>query len=175
MNLIQNLYRLPKIGREAGQSLVEFALVTTFIIIPLTFGLIETSVLLYKYVTLTNAAREGARTGSIYLYIGNPGTTPTLPDAGRSTTVLTTVKNTVGPLIVSPPDCNGTSANTICQISYGTSSALFVDPLRSTELLTVTLTHSHPFLFGAVASSLDLQAQASMRIEPSAVISGTGP
>jgi Flp pilus assembly protein TadG len=162
---------------EKGQTLVEFALVMGFIIIPLTFVLIEASVLLYQYVALTNAAREGARTGSIYLYVGDPGNSPALPDAGRGAAVLTTVSGTMGPLIPPPSDCNGSGADTTCQITYGPPSAPppISDPLRSTDSMTVTITYTHPVLFGALGSTLELNARASMKIEPSSVISPTGP
>lgn len=169
------LYRIRQRRRkphETGQSLVEFALVLIFIIIPFIFAFIETSTILYKYVALTNSAREGVRTGSIYLYTGDPGGSSAAPDAGRSAAISEAVSHTLGPLFVTPPDCNGTSATTTCTIIYGPSSAPIPDPLRSTEALTVTITHTHPFLFGALGSSMDLQAQASMRIEPSSVITG---
>lgn len=47
-----------------GQSLVELALVTPILII-LVFGIIDFGVGLYSWITLTNAAREGARLGSL--------------------------------------------------------------------------------------------------------------
>lgn len=175
MSWIANFWQQRKLDHEKGQSLVEFALVLIFVIIPFTFALIEASVILYKYVALTNSAREGARTGSIYLYIGNPGGSTAAPDAGRSAAVATAIRSTMAPLISAPPDCNGTAANTMCQISYGTSVAPITDTLRSTEPMTVTITHTHLFLFGALGGSIDLHAQASMRIEPSSVISGTTP
>lgn len=176
MVYLQNLRQRWSIRREAGQSLVEFALVLGFIIIPLTFSLIEASVMLYKYVSLTNTAREAARTGSIYLYVGDPGGSSAAPDAGRSTAVLTAIDTTLGPFIPRPSDCNGsTSTDTTCQITYGPSSIPIPNPLRSTDLMTVTLTHTHAFFFGALGSQLDLKAQASMRIEPSTVISAAGP
>ena len=167
---IHRIWQRRRKPHETGQSLVEFALVLIFIIIPFTFAFIEASTILYKYVALTNSAREGVRTGSIYLYIGDP--TSGDPDAGRSAAVSDAINHTLGPLFVTPPDCDGTSATTTCQITYGPSLAPIPDPLRSTEALTVTITHTHPFLFGALGSSIDLQAQASMRIEPSSVISG---
>jgi Flp pilus assembly protein TadG len=175
MTFLPKLLRHCNINREDGQSLVEFALVLAFIIIPVTFVLIETSVLLYEYVALTNAAREGARAGSIYLYIGDPGGSTAPPDAGRRAAVATTVSSMVGPLIAPPPDCSNTPAATTCQIVYGPSTAPFTDPLRSTDAMTVTVVHTHPFLFGALGSTIDLKAQASMRIEPSAIITVTGP
>jgi Flp pilus assembly protein TadG len=162
--------------QEKGQSLLEFALVLIFVILPLTMGFIEASVLLYKYVALTNAAREGARAGSIYLYVGDPGDSPAAPDSGRSAAVVTSVRDTLRPLISPPPDCDGTSSpSTTCQISYGPSSAPIPDPLRSTDTMTVAITHTHTFLFGALGSEMDMHARSSMRIEPSSVISGTGP
>lgn len=183
MSDLTTLWRQWQTQQEKGQSLVEFALVLIFIIIPFTFALIETSVILYKYVALTNSAREAARTGSIYLYVGNPNSDPCVttpgdpcaPDAGRSNTMATTAKQMLAPLIIPPPDCNGTAASTTCQITYGTSSSPIPDPLRSTDPMTVTITHTHHFLFGALGGTIDLQAQSSMRIEPSSVISGSGP
>src|SRR5438046_7111486 len=52
---------------EGGQSLVEFSLV----LMPLFFillGIIQFGFIFNSYVTLSNAVREGARTGTIYLY-----------------------------------------------------------------------------------------------------------
>jgi Flp pilus assembly protein TadG len=163
------------IRRERGQSIVEFALVLAFVILPFTMVFIEASVMLYEYVALTNAAREGARAGSIYLYVGDPGGSSAAPDAGRSAAVATAVSGTLRPLIPSPPDCDGTSSSTTCQISYGPSSAPIPDPLRSTDALTVTLVYTHPFLFGTLGNEMAIRANSSMRIEPSSVISGTGP
>lgn len=164
-----------KTKEESGQSLLEFALVLIFIILPLTMIFIETSVILYKYVALTNAAREGARAGSIYLYVGDPGGSSAAPDAGRSAVVATMVQDAVGPLIPPPPDCAGTSSSTRCQIVYGPASAPIPDPLRSTDAMTVTVAHTHSFLFGSLGNQIDIQARSSMRIEPSTVISATGP
>jgi Flp pilus assembly protein TadG len=50
--------------RERGQSLVEFALVLPVFLI-LVFGIIDFSMALRSYVTLTNATREGARYGAL--------------------------------------------------------------------------------------------------------------
>ena len=175
MTSVEKLWQKLINKEEAGQSLVEFALVTIFVILPLTMVFIEASVLLYKYVALTNAAREGARAGSIYLYVGDPGNSPAAPDAGRSAAVNQAVTGTVGPLIPAPPDCNGTSATTTCQIAYGPSGAPIQDPLRSTDVMIVTVAHTHAFLFGALGNDVNIQARSSMRIEPSTVVIPTGP
>lgn len=175
MSDLHNLWRQWKIKQESGQSLLEFALVMIFVIMPITMAFIEGSIILYKYVALNNAAREGARSGSIYLYVGDPGGTYDLPDAGRRAAVTTSVQNMVGPLIPPPPDCGGAGSSTSCQITYGPPSAPIPDPLRSTDAMTVSVVHTHTFLFGALGSEISLQAQSSMQIEPSSVISGTGP
>lgn len=50
-----------------GQSLVEFALVLTPLMLVL-LGIIQFGFIFNSYVTMTNAVREGARTGTIYVY-----------------------------------------------------------------------------------------------------------
>lgn len=51
---------------KRGQSLVEFALILPLLVL-LLYGLAEFGFLLYAHVQVTNAAREGARAGSLYL------------------------------------------------------------------------------------------------------------
>jgi Flp pilus assembly protein TadG len=67
MRLVRT-YRHPAAPpRQDGQSLVEFALV----LMPLLFillGIIQFGFVFNAYVTITNATREGARTGTVYLY-----------------------------------------------------------------------------------------------------------
>jgi len=52
---------------QRGQSLVEFSLVMMplFVII---LGIIQFGFIFNAYVTMTNAAREGGRTGTVYIY-----------------------------------------------------------------------------------------------------------
>lgn len=53
----------PRIGQERGQDLVEYALILPLFLF-LVFMVIELSVLYFSYVTISNAAREGARSAS---------------------------------------------------------------------------------------------------------------
>jgi Flp pilus assembly protein TadG len=53
--------------RARGQSLVEFALVLVPLLL-LILGIVQFGLIFNSYVTMTNAAREGARTGTIYVY-----------------------------------------------------------------------------------------------------------
>jgi len=67
-----------------GQSLVEFALALPILLI-LIFGVIDFSMGLRSYVSLTNAAREGAR----FAAVGNPGGAyPGDCDGSTSTTAV---------------------------------------------------------------------------------------
>lgn len=54
-------------GESGGQSLVEFALILTPLFL-LLLGIIQFGFIFNAYVTMTNAAREGARTGTIVIY-----------------------------------------------------------------------------------------------------------
>lgn len=50
----------PRMGQERGQDLVEYALILPLFLF-LVISVIEISVLFFSYVTVSNAAREGAR------------------------------------------------------------------------------------------------------------------
>ncbi len=52
--------------RQQGQALIEFALVLLFIILPITFVLVDGALMLFTHVEVTNAAREGARAAAIF-------------------------------------------------------------------------------------------------------------
>lgn len=49
---------------EAGQDIVEYALILPFLLL-LTFSIIEGGWLVFRYNTVANAAREGARAGIV--------------------------------------------------------------------------------------------------------------
>lgn len=54
----------PRYGQEKGQDLVEYALVLPLFLF-LVLSIIELSLLFFDYVTVSNAAREGARAGVV--------------------------------------------------------------------------------------------------------------
>ena len=56
--------RLPDIRREDGQGLVEFALVLPILLMIAT-GITSFGIVFYRYITLTDAVRAGARTLSL--------------------------------------------------------------------------------------------------------------
>ena len=164
--------------REAGQSLVEFALATLFVILPVTFGIIDGGILFYKWVALTNGAREGARTGAIYHYGGNEPSgdrsTMLLIDGERRDAILLAVNRTVGPLIaveegdlvVSYPRRHPEDPEDPCITRPPDWE--FCRVYRSGDLVTVTITHDHTFIVGLVIGlrQINLSATATMTIEP---------
>jgi Flp pilus assembly protein TadG len=75
---------------EAGQSLVEFSL----ILFPLFFiilGIIQFGLIFNTYVTMTNAARDAARMGTIYVYTRESGETKATNDLARNESIKTQV------------------------------------------------------------------------------------
>ena len=71
-----------------GQSLVEFALVLLPLFL-LVLGIIQFGLVFNTYVTMTNAAREGARSGTIYVY--DRTLTKAQNDAARNAVIRTQV------------------------------------------------------------------------------------
>ncbi|TMF53823.1 MAG: hypothetical protein E6I22_09950 [Chloroflexi bacterium] len=70
------------VRRRAGQSLVEMALVLPVLAF-LTFGLLDFGRAYYYQVSITNAAREGARTAILNIYVG-----PLTPTCTSSNTIV---------------------------------------------------------------------------------------
>ncbi len=151
---------------EAGQTLVEFALVLMFVILPLTFVLVDGAMTLYTQAAMTNAVREGARAGSIYQTATAPSGTfdqqwPII-DAARLAYVQQEIQRMIGPLI---PFAACTTA-----IAYSPATPDLGNPYRELDALTVTLTCPRQLFFGLIGTSqITLQAQATMRIEPGGV------
>ena len=90
-------------NREKGASAVEFALVLPVLMLVL-FGIIEFGLTLYDKAIITNASREGARRGIVY--VGDTvGVSPGV--------VTSTVDSYVGSYLVSLGSGTGTPSTTI--------------------------------------------------------------
>lgn len=77
---------------ERGQAMVEFAAVLLPILL-LVVGIIQFGLIFGANITLTNAAREGARAATIARYdIANPAAN----DTNRCTSVLNAARNSFG-------------------------------------------------------------------------------
>lgn len=139
---------------QNGQAIIEFALVLPILLLILG-GIIEFGILFYNKQVITNASREAARAGIIYL-----------------------VDKTTGNKII--PDIEGI-ARDYCQdrlITFGAPTLPVVTPATPAGLsfpsdLTVQVTYQYSFilsramnLFGAnVGPTLNLGARTVMRME----------
>jgi Flp pilus assembly protein TadG len=87
-------------GRGSGQSLVEFALVLTPLFLVL-LGIIQFGFIFNSYVTLTNSAREGARSGTVY--ICDPGDSKDQNDLARNEAIRAAVVGSMNLLATTAP------------------------------------------------------------------------
>jgi hypothetical protein len=126
------------------------------VLLLLIFGIIEFSVLLYNKAVLTNASREGARAGVVYVSYTAPTST------ARATAAVQSYLSGM-PLIV----WQGATPNPLTPL--GSISAPCT---ASGVLLTVNLTYDHNYLvldnlnfFGAFPASVRLTGESVMRCE----------
>jgi hypothetical protein len=61
----RNLHRRRKCNRSTGQELVEFAIILPLLLL-VVFGVLDLGRMFHALITITNAAREGARYGIIF-------------------------------------------------------------------------------------------------------------
>src|SRR5438876_3797250 len=109
----------PRIGprpERHGQALVEFALVLLPVLMILV-GIVQFGLLFGANVTLTNAAREGARAGTIYLYDRNH--TKAWNDGQRCAAAMTAATQAFGLLTNASPYFSVTTTSGACTANTG--------------------------------------------------------
>jgi Flp pilus assembly protein TadG len=143
-----------KIKDQKGTSLVEFAIISPLLFVIL-FGIIEFGILLFDKAMLTNASREGARTGIVFNH----------PNRITNAEIIQVVTDYCGTHL----------------ISFGTGSTLGISitPNERTgsaagDPLTVTVTYPFRFLVfsnllaligGDMGNLINLSAETVMRLE----------
>jgi Flp pilus assembly protein TadG len=138
--------------QESGAAMVEFAIVLPLLMLIL-FGIIEFGVVLYNKAVLTNASREGARAGIVYV---NYTSSPSQANAGAA----------VSNYLSKAPIISLTgAAPSITPAVTGTCNAQGAQ-------LTVNLSYTHSFLvlsnlsfFGALPATVVLTGETVMRCE----------
>jgi Flp pilus assembly protein TadG len=140
-----------------GQSLVEFAMVLPILTI-LIFGVIDFSLGLRSYISLTNATREGAR----YAAVGNvPGSFPTDCDGATDTTTIGRVcvamdgldLDNIDSLSVAYPDGESSGNSVVVSAEY---THEFITPLADLASF---------FTGGSFPDTLSLETSTDMRLE----------
>jgi Flp pilus assembly protein TadG len=135
------MIRLNKLIRsQKGQSIVELALILPIIIIIL-FGIIEFGRIFYSYIVITNAAREGARLGSV----------------GKSDIEITEKIKQTAPLPQSEQKLKITRLEP-SEASRSPGLPLTVEVSYDVDIIT-------PFFSSFIPNPFTLRAQAVMRIE----------
>ena len=166
-----NLRQLSQRQEQAGQSLVEFALVLMFIILPFMFVLVDGAFTLYTYAMLTNAAREGARAGSIYQTATAQSSTQTFDqyyaqiDAQRLAYTRQETQRLLGNL-VSLSQCD-------TPVTYTPDPPAIGNPFREMDSMHLRVACPRRMFFGLIGTSqITMTAQSTMRIEPGGVATG---
>lgn len=125
--------------RRRGQATVEIALVLPMLMI-LLFGVIMGGFVFYAFIQVSNAAREGARAGSVCRLTLNVN--PSCDDAVREA-VCDTGSDTSSLGFLAPPtsSCTSSSFNLNRDVAVQSSGSL-IDP-RPGDQLTVTVAYSY--------------------------------
>lgn len=155
--------RLPA-HRERGQSLVEFALVLTPMMLIL-LGIIQFGFVFNTYVTLTNATREAARSGSIYVY--DRTLTKAQNDAARNSSIKTSLTNSMNLLTKTAPNFTTGStwtqtgqsfANGDITIAYSTPAGVTDAEPRTGQQITVSAVYHQDLVIPLISALLPKDA-----------------
>jgi Flp pilus assembly protein TadG len=176
---MQTSQRIPGTQLQRGQALVEFALVLMFIILPVTFVLVDGSLMLFTYAEVTNAAREAARAAAIYecsapACAPDPSTDITLQIAAVDAARLQYVDSYFNSedtrwlnALIGYSQCTRSIAYP--DVAYDPNANIY-NVYRQMDSLVLTLSCPRRLLFGLVSSGqITLTASSTMRIEPGGV------
>ena len=155
-----SLRRLTRARASRGQALIEFALVLTPLVL-LVVAIVQYGLLLGANVTLTNAAREGARAGSVYLY--NPSQGKDVNDQARCNAILTAVRQALGTLDPNPPHfsagaCPVRTSDTVTvgdvTIQYAQPAGVLTNDPREAYTVRVTVRYRQDIIVPFIESFL---------------------
>lgn len=157
-------------SRSRGQSLVEFSLVLLpFMLIVL--GIIQFGLIFNAYVTMTNAAREGARTGTIYVY--NRTLSKDQNDLARNEAIRAAVTRSMNLLSKSSP--HFTNSNTWTRsgqtyttgdlvVTYAIPSGVVETDARVGQTVTVRATYRQDLIVPLISNFLPRDAGGRLRL-----------
>jgi Flp pilus assembly protein TadG len=156
--------RPPGRDRARGQSLVEFSLVLVPLLL-LILGIVQFGLVFHSYVTVTNAAREGARSGTIYVYDRN--LTKAQNDAARNAAIRASVLASMNLLSKTAPNFSGgatwtqsgtTFTNGDLVVTYALPAGVVESDPRTGQKITVRLTYHQDLIIPMIASLLPQDA-----------------
>jgi Flp pilus assembly protein TadG len=151
-------------ARERGQGLVEFALVLAPLMLVL-LGIVQFGFIFNSYVTMTNAAREGARSGTIYVY--NRTYTKSVNDVRRNDAIKTAVLSSMNMLGKTAPQfttggtwtqSGSTYTNGDVTVTYAIPSGVTDSDTRRGETITVSAVYHQDLVVPLIANLLPRDA-----------------
>jgi Flp pilus assembly protein TadG len=157
---------------EAGQSLVEFSL----ILFPLFFvllGIIQFGFIFNTYVTMTNAARDAARMGTIYVYDRSSGETKATNDLNRNESIKTQVLASMNMLGKTAPyfatsstwtQSGDTFTNGDLRISYVLPTGVTNSETRMGQQVTVRATYHEDLIVPLISAFLPRDSGGRMTL-----------
>ena len=154
--------------RAEGQSLVEFALVLTPLFLIL-LGIIQFGFIFNSYITITNATREGAREGSVYVYL--EAQSKAANDAARNDLILTTVKNSLNLLSTTAPrfttsgtwtQSGDTFTNGDITVTYAVPDSVTASDPRTGETVTVRVRYHQDLMIPMISALLPQDGSGRM-------------
>jgi Flp pilus assembly protein TadG len=154
--------------RARGQSLVEFALVLVPLFL-LILGVVQFGLIFNSYVTMTNATREGARTGTIFIY--DRTLSKAQNDTARNTAIRTSVLNSMNLLTKTGPQFAGgstwtasgtTFTNGDMTITYAVSAGVTESDARTGQTVTVRATYHQDLIIPMISALLPRDANGRL-------------
>jgi Flp pilus assembly protein TadG len=150
----------PPPAPERGQSLVEFALILTPLMLVL-LAIIQFGFIFNAYVTITNATREAARTGTIVIYDGDYSAAQN--DLARNEAIKATLLESLNLLSTSSPQLTvgstwtqsgDTFTNGDLVVTYELPDDVTDTDARTGQRLTVRVTYHQDLIIPLVANLL---------------------
>jgi Flp pilus assembly protein TadG len=157
-------------GSERGQSLVEFSLVLMPLFLIL-LGIIQFGFIFNTYVTMTNAARDAARLGTVYVY--DRTLTKAQNDLARNNSIKTQVLASMNGLSQTAPrfttgstwtQSGTTYTNGDLTISYMTPADVTESDARTGQRLTVTANYHQDLIIPLISALLPKDAGGRMQL-----------
>jgi Flp pilus assembly protein TadG len=155
-------------GSQRGQSLVEFSLVMMPLFIIL-LGIIQFGFIFNAYVTLTNATREGARIGTVYMF--EPTGSKLQNDDLRNDSIKKAVLASMNLMSKTAPqfatsDTWTTSGQTFTNgdlvITYSNPAAVLETDSRVGQQVTVRATYHQDLIIPLIAQMLPRDANGRL-------------
>jgi Flp pilus assembly protein TadG len=159
-------------GSARGQSLVEFSLILMPLFLIL-LAIIQFGFIFNTYITMTNAARDAARLGTIYVYDRTSGMTKSANDQARNDSIKDQVIASMNGLAPSAPHFTTggtwtqsglTFTNGDLVITYEIPSGVTDSDPRTAQRITVTAVYHQDLVIPLIANLLPKDANGRMRL-----------